>query len=98
MKRFDIKNLSSQQITHSYIAETAINLQPEWGEVGSYEILESDISADYALEQCRLNRLKAYPALGDFADAFVKMQNGDSTAMDAYVAACLAVKAQFPKP
>ena len=39
-------------------------------------------------------RAKAYPPAADYLDAVVK---GDSVAIDAYKAACLAVKAKYPK-
>lgn len=43
-------------------------------------------------------RRPLYPSLADFADAYVHAQNGDSAAMDAYIAKCNIIKAQFPKP
>lgn len=43
-------------------------------------------------------RRDAYPPVADLADALVHQANGDSAAMTAYVAACNAVKAQYPKP
>jgi len=42
-------------------------------------------------------RKAAYPSITDFADAYVKVSEGDSTDMDAYVADCLAVKLLYPK-
>lgn len=44
---------------------------------------------DYATK-----RQAAYPPLTDFADAWVKQ---DEAALEAYRAACLAVKAKYPK-
>lgn len=61
-------------------------------------IVDLDVDPTYLLEQCHKNRRAAYPPLSEFADAFVKLQGGDSTQMTAYVAACNAVKTQFPKP
>lgn len=43
-------------------------------------------------------RAPAYPPIGDGLDALVHKENGDATLWDAYVDACNAVKAQFPKP
>lgn len=63
-----------------------------------YTVEIVDISAEHALQECHRKRQMEYPSLGDFADAFVKMQGGDSSQMEAYVAACLAVKAKYPKP
>ena len=39
-------------------------------------------------------RAAAYPPLTDYIDGIVK---SDQTQVDAYIAACLAVKAEFPK-
>lgn len=67
---------------------------------GEYTVTIVDLDQDpaYLLEQCHKNRKAAYPSLGEFADAFVKLQGGDSTQMTAYVAACNAVKTLYPKP
>jgi hypothetical protein len=64
----------------------------------SIEIIDLDQDPEYLLQQCHIKRQAEYPSLGEFADAFVKMQNGDSSQMEAYVAACMAVKAKYPKP
>jgi hypothetical protein len=40
-------------------------------------------------------RAEAYPDFRDYLDGVVK---GDQAQIDAYIAACLAVKQQFPKP
>jgi len=63
-----------------------------------YSIEIVDASAEHALRECHRKRQMEYPSLGEFADAFVKMQSGDPSQMEAYVAACLAVKAKHPKP
>jgi hypothetical protein len=39
-------------------------------------------------------RAQAYPPITDYIDGVVK---GDQAQIDAYIAACLAVKAQYPK-
>lgn len=52
---------------------------------------EAEIAAmDYVRQ-----RLTAYPELGQFVDAWVK---NDEAALEEYRAACLAVKAKYPKP
>lgn len=43
-------------------------------------------------------RRSAYPPLGDFADALYWQSKGDNSKMTDYLAACEAVKTQFPKP
>lgn len=40
-------------------------------------------------------RVLHYPNLGEFVDAWVK---GDEAALEEYRQACLAIKAQYPKP
>lgn len=40
-------------------------------------------------------RAAAYPPISDYIDGIVK---GDQAQIDTYIAACLAVKAEFPKP
>jgi len=40
-------------------------------------------------------RAREYPPMEDYLDAVVK---GDQAQIDAYIAACLAVKAKYPKP
>jgi hypothetical protein len=46
-------------------------------------------------EVYKRDRAFAYPPMADYLDGIVK---GDQAQIDAYIAACLAVKAQFPKP
>ncbi len=40
-------------------------------------------------------RAAEYPPMSDYLDGIVK---GDQAQIDAYIAACLAVKAKYPKP
>jgi hypothetical protein len=58
--------------------------------------------AAYALEQAALattqyqrDRAAAYPSINDYVDGIVK---GDQAQVQAYIDACLAVKAKYPKP
>lgn len=62
------------------------------------EIFDLEQDPVWLLQQCHAKRQAEYPSLGEFADAFVKMQNGDSSQMETYVASCMAVKAKYPKP
>lgn len=67
------------------------------------EELEADIrEAKFAAEQAELakteyqrKRAAEYPPMADYLDGIVK---GDQTQVQAYVDACLAVKAKYPKP
>lgn len=43
----------------------------------------------------RQNRATAYPPMADYLDGIVK---GDQAQVQAYIDACLAVKAKYPKP
>lgn len=45
----------------------------------------------------RARRVKNYPPLTDLADALYWAQRGDPSRLEAYLAACDAVKAKFPK-
>jgi hypothetical protein len=76
------------------VAQKWVKLKAEY----SIEIIDLDQDPEYLLQQCHAKRQAEYPSLGEFADAFVKMQNGDSSQMEAYVAACMTIKAKYPKP
>jgi gliding motility-associated-like protein len=43
----------------------------------------------------QLDRMNEYPPITDYIDGVVK---GDQSQIDAYIAACQAVKAKYPKP
>ena len=51
--------------------------------------------AEFAATGYISQRQAAYPPIEDYIDGIVK---GDTAQVDKYVADCLAVKAQFPKP
>jgi hypothetical protein len=51
--------------------------------------------AEFAATGYISQRQVAYPPIEDYIDGIVK---GDTAQVQAYVDACLAVKAQFPKP
>jgi hypothetical protein len=46
------------------------------------------------LDMCLSNRRREYPPITDYLDGVVK---GDQAQIDAYIAACQAVKAKYPK-
>lgn len=62
------------------------------------EILNLEEDSDWLLQQCHAKRMAEYPSLGEFADAYVKLQSGDSSQMESYVAKCIEVKQKYPKP
>lgn len=48
--------------------------------------------------QYQRERFRQYPTTRQLADAIYWMQKGDNSKMEEYIAACDAVKEQFPKP
>ena len=61
-------------------------------------IIDLEQDSTWLLQQCHEKRLMEYPPLGEFADAYVKLQQGDSSQMEAYVLKCIEVKNKYPKP
>lgn len=55
---------------------------------------QDKVTAD-DLEKCISNRAAEYPPAADYLDGIVK---GDQAQVQAYIDACLAVKAKYPKP
>ena len=53
------------------------------------------LQADYEAKQYQRDRAAEYPPVADYLDGIVK---GDQAQIDAYIAACQAVKAKYPKP
>lgn len=49
----------------------------------------------YDAAQYQRQRAREYPPIADYLDGVVK---GDQEQIDAYIAACQAVKAKYPKP
>lgn len=74
----------------------------EWHEPSSAPVTDAQIDAElnrlqaeYDAAQYQRDRAKEYPPSSDYLDAVVK---GDEAQMQAYIDACLAVKAKYPKP
>ena len=63
-------------------------VNPDW-------YLTSSLAYAEQLKVCQLARLSEYPPITDYLDGVVK---GDQVQIDAYIAACQAVKAKYPKP
>jgi tRNA A37 N6-isopentenylltransferase MiaA len=61
------------------------------------EVLAEVARLEAEQKNTEYQRLRAaeYPDFRDYLDGIVK---GDQAQMEAYVAACLAVKAKYPKP
>lgn len=58
----------------------------------------AEIQAELDATQYQRDRQPEYPSLADLADAMYWSSKGDDTKLDAYYAACEAVKAKYPKP
>jgi hypothetical protein len=74
----------------------------EWHEPVTAPVTETEITAEVARLQAEYERTEyqrkraaEYPPMADYLDAVVK---GDQAQIDAYIAACQAVKAKYPKP
>jgi hypothetical protein len=67
----------------------------------SREVVEAEVDRLrkewFATEYQRL-RVEEYPSAGELADAVYWQAMGDSSKMEAYIAACEAVKKKYPKP
>jgi hypothetical protein len=53
------------------------------------------LNKEWATTEYQRKRKAEYPPIEDYIDAVVK---GDTTQLQRYTAACLAVKAKYPKP
>ena len=66
---------------------------------GSVQITDKEAAVVRAANEPVLTyaqkRVAEYPPMVDYIDGIVK---GDAAQVDAYVAACMAVKAKYPKP
>jgi len=72
------------------------------GEITQEEVPAEEIAELQAAEAARLaaityaeKRAAEYPDFRDYLDGIVK---GDQAQVDAYIAACQAIKAKYPKP
>ena len=64
----------------------------------TYAQLQNEIAsvqASYDAQQYARDRAAEYPPVADYLDGIVK---GDQAQIDAYIAACQAVKDKYPKP
>jgi hypothetical protein len=55
----------------------------------------AELNNAFKAEEARENRAAEYPPVEEYLDAVVK---GDEAQKQAYIDACLAVKAKYPKP
>jgi hypothetical protein len=73
----------------------------EWLDAEQTQPTEAEITAEvarlqavYEANEYQRKRAAEYPPITDYIDGVVK---GDQAQIDAYIAACLAVKAKYPK-
>jgi hypothetical protein len=67
-------------------------------EEAEWQALEATIATEqieFARTQYQRDRAKEYPSINNYIDGVVK---GDQAQIQAYIDACLAVKAKYPKP
>jgi hypothetical protein len=71
---------------------------------GAFDAQGNQVEIDMTLvnawvdpEAYKYKRVKEYPPLADFVDAYYWAQNGDDTKMTAYIEKCAAVKDKYPK-
>jgi len=55
------------------------------------------LKTDFAAKEYQRKRAPAYPPITELADALYWASTGDTSKLDAYYAACAAVKAKYPK-
>ena len=74
----------------------------EWLDTEQTQPTEAEITAEiarlqaeYEAKEYQRQRAAEYPPITDYIDGVVK---GDQAQIDAYIAACLAVKAKYTKP
>jgi hypothetical protein len=74
----------------------------EWLDQNQTQPTEAEITveaarlqAEYEAKEYQRQRAIEYPPVTDYIDGVVK---GDQAQIDAYIAACIAVKAKYPKP
>jgi hypothetical protein len=53
------------------------------------------VNSKIAASEYQRKRLAEYPPMADYIDGIVK---GDQSQVQAYIDACLAIKAKYPKP
>jgi len=88
-------------------SEAIYKLNPTVVSVGgdvAYDADGKEVAYDKAAVQAyvdanayKAKRAVAYPPIGELADALYWASTGDTSKLDAYYAACAAVKAKYPK-
>ena len=79
--------------THKIVNGLVVELTE--AEIQELNARDAISQAAQAATEYRLKRAGEYPSLIDYIDGIVK---GDQAQVQAYIDACLAVKAKYPKP
>lgn len=66
--------------------------EAEWDALKALHVIEQ---IELARTKYQRDRAEEYPAMSDYIDGIVK---GDQAQVQAYIDACLVVKAKYPKP
>jgi len=69
-----------------------------WDTPGVVPPTQNEVDAAMAVIEYQEKRRSEYPPLADLADAMAHRESGDPQPYADYIAACLAVKAKYPKP
>jgi hypothetical protein len=67
----------------------------ELEEVNQAQATQNAKNAELAKTEYQRQRAAEYPSITDYIDGIVK---GDTAQVQAYIDACLAIKAKYPKP
>jgi hypothetical protein len=84
-----ISDLSTGKITQVALTEA------ELAEVAQAQAIKDAENIELAKTKYQRDRAAEYPSINDYIDGVVK---GDQAQIQAYIDACLAVKAKYPKP
>lgn len=91
--------ISGDKPTKAAVAAEITRLEGRRSEYEAWlEAQAAEAQAEYERTEYQRLRAPEYPPLTDLADAIYWQQQGDDSKMAAYVAACEAVKAKYPKP
>jgi len=103
MKKFEISDaLLSLRPNSAWVVRGDEYIGIEWMDTETKKPTKKEVDKEIARLQAeydktvyRLHRAKEYPDFRDYLDGVVK---GDQDQIQAYIDACLAVKAKHPKP
>lgn len=78
-----------------YFYDEAGNPFPTSEKTTTFDSVFLALVNEFNAKEYQRQRVAEYPPMADYLDGVVK---GDQAQIDAYIAACLAVKAKYPKP